>query len=86
MSVIEKYEERTITENILVEKIVKCDVCGQTVQDRSWKLTTNNDEYDNVEFFDLCSKGCVLMKLDEYFKDCEISRYNGYTHSFELEG
>ena len=87
MSVVAKYEERTITKNVVVERIVKCDVCGQIVKDRSWKLTTShdgwgNDSGDSVEFFDLCSKGCVLMKLDEYFKDCED---DDFTHTFELE-
>ena len=91
MSVVEKCEERTITKNVVVERIVKCDVCRQIVKDRSWKLTTSNDAWNNdssesVEYFDLCSKGCILMKLDDYFKDCESSRYNGYTHLFELEG
>lgn len=78
-----------ITKSI-TEKVT-CDVCGKTIADEKhryaeyWTLTTGhndwgNDSCESYEDFDLCSKGCVQKKLNEYFDNCKDSN----TQEFEL--
>ncbi len=87
----ERYEtkERVVTERVLVEKTLICDICGKVIAPSAhhWRVTTHhsdwgNDSVESFECFDVCSTKCLKKKFDEYASESN-RKYN--TMEIEVE-
>lgn len=91
MSLKQEFETKThtVTEKVLVKEIRLCDVCGKEIKNGNsyWELSTHhhdwgNDSCESYEGFDICSKGCLRVKFEEYL---ERSKGDCNTECFEVE-
>ena len=87
-----KYEvkERVVTERVLIEEKMFCDICGKEIPKKSeyWRVSTHhsdwgNDSCESVEHFDVCSQICLMNKFAEYID--ESDKDNNNTMYFEVE-
>ena len=85
MSIKKRYETVTheVTEAVLVEETMYCDVCNKVIQDKDvyWEVTTGhndwgNDNIDSMECFDVCSETCLTNKFSEYIKESRKNKWN----------
>lgn len=77
-----KYEERQVTQRVLIDHTYVCDVCGRKMKipQHYWHITLENvNDYDGCEVskeYDCCSLICVNEIYDKFFKDCQFNLHN----------
>lgn len=69
----EKFEERTITKKVCVEKTMICDVCGKEIKGEYYEIRIGhndwgNDSCDSYEYKDICSSSCLNKEIEKYIK------------------
>lgn len=79
-----------VTEEVLVGETLYCDICKKEIEKGKeyWEATTGhhdwgNDSCDSIEYFDICSDICLMMKFGEYIDRSQKTRYN--TEYIEVE-
>lgn len=84
-----KYEikERKVVEKTLVSERRYCDICHKEITGPYWHVTTghndwDNDSYESIESFDVCSVECLGKVFDNYCKESNVI-YN--TKYIEIE-
>lgn len=91
MALKQKFEtkEHLVTEQVLVEEKMICDICGHEIKRRRgyWYVTTHhhdwgNDSCESYEEFDVCSVECLKEKFNDY---CEESFGDIGTKCIEVE-
>lgn len=91
MALKQKFEikEHVVTEQVLVEEKMVCDICGHEIKHRRgyWYVTTHhhdwgNDSCESYEEFDVCSVECLKEKFNDY---CDESFGDVGTKCIEVE-
>ena len=70
-------EKEIIVKNTKVRAAIKCDICGKIIADRTHGSDMyfqvhmshedwGNDSVDSVEYFDVCSQGCLRPLIEKY--------------------
>ncbi len=72
-----KYEERQVTQRVLIDHTYVCDVCGRKMKipQHYWMVSITkvdkNDNWDQDRPLDCCSKECVNEIYNEFFRNCQ---------------
>lgn len=72
-----KFEERQVTQHILVDHTYICDVCGRKmkVPQHYWIVSITkvdkDNNWDQDKNYDCCSKECVNEIYDKFFRECQ---------------
>lgn len=72
-----KFEERQVTQRVLVDHTYVCDVCGRKMKipQHYWMVSITkvdkNDNWDQDRPLDCCSKECVNEIYNEFFRNCQ---------------